>query len=188
MNGTYDELQEKHREPRIAHQRVLHGTASAPFVPAQGLRAPGNSLSPHPRPLSTAVLTQTTGKLPKHPASVSAKSRDVFGTGEVTGRLWHWGSHGTSLALGKSRDVFGTGEVTGRLWHWGSHGTSLALGKSRVVFGTGEVTGRLWHWEVTGRLWHWGSHGSSLTLGKSRVLFGTDVQDSGTKNCLRHAH
>ena len=36
-----------------------------------------NSLSPHPRPLSTEVLAQTIGKLPKHHVSASAKSRDV---------------------------------------------------------------------------------------------------------------
>ena len=60
---------------RIAHPRLFRGTASAPFVPAQGLRAQGNSLSPRPRPLSTAVLARTTGKLPKHHASASAKSR-----------------------------------------------------------------------------------------------------------------
>ena len=71
-----------HKKRRIAHPWVFRGTASAPFVPAQGLRAHGNSLSPHPRPLSTAVLAQTIGKLPKHHASASAKSRDVNSTGD----------------------------------------------------------------------------------------------------------
>ena len=66
------------------HECSVRGTASAPFVPAQGIRAQENSLSPHPRPLSTAVLARTTGKLLKHHASASAKSRDVFGTGNLT--------------------------------------------------------------------------------------------------------
>ena len=68
------------RYESIACFWVFHGTASAPFVPAQGLRAHGNSLSPHPRPLSTAFLAQTIGKLPKHHASASAKSWDVNST------------------------------------------------------------------------------------------------------------
>ena len=72
-----------HKKRRIAHPWVFRGTASAPFVPAQDLRAHGNSLSPHPRPLSTAVLARTIGKLPKHHASVSAKSRDVNSTGDL---------------------------------------------------------------------------------------------------------
>ena len=76
-----------HKKRRIAHSRVLCGTASAPFVPAQGLIAHGNSLSPHPRPLSTAVLARTIGKLPKHHASASAKSRDVNSTGDFTATL-----------------------------------------------------------------------------------------------------
>ena len=71
-----------HKKRRIAHPWVFRGKASAPFVPAQGLRAHGNSLSPHPRPLSTAVLARTIGKLPKHHASASAKSRDVNSTGD----------------------------------------------------------------------------------------------------------
>ena len=71
-----------HKKRRIAHPWVFRGTASAPFVPAQGLRAHGNSLSPHPRPLSTAVVARTIGKLPKHHASASAKSRDVNSTGD----------------------------------------------------------------------------------------------------------
>ena len=71
-----------HKKRRIAHPWVFRGTASAPFVPAQGLRAHGNSLSPHPRPLSIAVLARTIGKLPKHYASASAKSRDVNSTGD----------------------------------------------------------------------------------------------------------
>ena len=47
------------KKRNIAHPWVFRGTASAPFVPAQGLRAHVNSLSPHPRPLSTAVLART---------------------------------------------------------------------------------------------------------------------------------
>ena len=76
-----------HKKRRIAHPWVSRGTASAHFVPAQGLRAHGNSLSPHPRPLSTAVLTRTMGKLPKHHASASAKLRDVNSTGDFTATL-----------------------------------------------------------------------------------------------------
>ena len=59
------------------HPRVFRGTASAPFVPAQGIRAQGNSFS-------TAVLARITGKLPKHHASASAKSGDVISTGDFT--------------------------------------------------------------------------------------------------------
>ena len=70
------------KKRRIAHPWVF--TASAPFVPAQGIRAQGNSLSPHPSSLSTEVLARTTGKLPKHHASASAKSRNVNGTGDLT--------------------------------------------------------------------------------------------------------
>ena len=77
-----------HKKRIIAHPRVFRVTASAPFVPAQDLRAHGNSLSPHPRPLSTAVLARTTGKLPKHHASASAKSRDVNSTGDFTLLCW----------------------------------------------------------------------------------------------------
>ena len=66
---------------------MFHGTASVPFVPAQGLRAQGNSLSPHPRPLSIAVLDKNTGKLPKLYASASVKSRDVNSTGDFTATL-----------------------------------------------------------------------------------------------------
>ena len=76
-----------HKKRRIAHPWVFRGTASAPFVPAQDLRAHGNSLSPHPRPLSTAVLARTIGKLPKHHASTSAKSRDVNSTGDLAATL-----------------------------------------------------------------------------------------------------
>ena len=68
----------------IAHPHVFRGAARAPFDPAQGLTARGNSLSPHPRPLSTAVLAQITDKLLKHHASVSAKSREVLLTGDFT--------------------------------------------------------------------------------------------------------
>ena len=77
---SYNEIG-THKKRRIAHPWVFHGTASAPFVPAQGLRAHGNSLSSQPRPLSTAVLARTIGKLPKHHASALQ-------------------SHGTSTALG----------------------------------------------------------------------------------------
>ena len=61
----------------------IRGTLIAPLVPAQGLRAQGNSLSPHPRSLATAVLARTTGKLPKHHANASAKLRDVNDTGNI---------------------------------------------------------------------------------------------------------
>ena len=76
-----------HKKRRIAHPWVFRGTASAPFVPAQDLRAHGNSSSPHPRPLSTAVLARFIGKLPKHHASASEKSRDVNSTGDFTATL-----------------------------------------------------------------------------------------------------
>ena len=64
--------------------QVLCGTASAPFVFALGIRAQENSLSPHPRPLSTGVLARTTGELLKYHASASEKSRGVNGTGDFT--------------------------------------------------------------------------------------------------------
>ena len=83
---SYNET-ETHKKRRIAHPWVFRGTASAPFVPAQDLRAHGNSLSPHPRPQSTAVLARTIGKLPKHHASASAKSRDVNSTGDLAATL-----------------------------------------------------------------------------------------------------
>ena len=67
----------------IQGPRVFRGAANPPFVPAQGLSSK-DLLSPHPRPLSTAVLARTTGKLPKHHASASAKSRDFFGSGDFT--------------------------------------------------------------------------------------------------------
>ena len=73
------------KKRRIARPWVFRGTPSAPFVPALGLRAHGNSLSPHPRPLLTAVLA--IGKLPKHHASASAKSRDVNSTVDFTATL-----------------------------------------------------------------------------------------------------
>ena len=69
---------------------LLHGATflsnltSTLFVPAQGLGHQNNTLSPLPKPLSTADFVRTTGKLPKHNASASAKSRDVFGTGDFT--------------------------------------------------------------------------------------------------------
>ena len=73
------------KKRKIAHPWVFRGTASAPFVPAQGLRAYGNSLSPHPRPLSTDRGPRlTTCNLPKHHASASAKLREVNGTGDLT--------------------------------------------------------------------------------------------------------
>ena len=71
-----------HKKRRIAHPWVFRGTASAPFVPAQDLRAHGNSLSPHPRPLSTAVLARTIGKFTEAPCLCKCK---------VTGRQQHWG-------------------------------------------------------------------------------------------------
>ena len=61
------------KKRKIAHQSVFGGTANAPFVPAHGLRAQGNLLSPHPRVQSTAVLARTTGKLLEHNASSIAK-------------------------------------------------------------------------------------------------------------------
>ena len=76
-----------HKKRRIAHPWVFRGTASAPLVSVQGLRAHRNSLSPHPRPLSTAVLAQTIGKLPKYHTSANAKSRDVNNTGDFTATL-----------------------------------------------------------------------------------------------------
>ena len=66
-----------HKKRRTVHPWVFRSTASALFVPAQGLRAQGNSLSPRPRPLPTAVLARTIGKLPKHHTSASGKSRGV---------------------------------------------------------------------------------------------------------------
>ena len=47
----------------------------------------GTRSLPHPRPLSTAVLARTIGKLPKHHASASAKSRDVNSTGDLAATL-----------------------------------------------------------------------------------------------------
>ena len=82
-----NELQWNWNIQKEQNQWVFRGTASAPFVPAQGLRAHGNSLSPHPRPLSTAVLARTIGKLPKHRDSASTKSRDVYSTGDFTATL-----------------------------------------------------------------------------------------------------
>ena len=69
---------------KVTYPCVFRGVANAPFVPAQGLRAKGNSLSSNPTHLSTAGLTRTTKKLPKHHASASAKSRDVSGIGDFT--------------------------------------------------------------------------------------------------------
>ena len=66
----------KHKKRKIVHPRMLRGAASALFVPPQGTRAQGNS--PHPGPLSTAVLDQTTYKLPKHHASASGNSQNIF--------------------------------------------------------------------------------------------------------------
>ena len=69
---------------------LLHGATLlsnftiAPFVPGQGLGHQNNTLSPLPKPLSTADLVRTTCKLPKHNPSASEKSRDVFGTGDFT--------------------------------------------------------------------------------------------------------
>ena len=92
-----------HKKRRIAHPWVFRGTASAPFVPAQDLRAHGNSLSPHPRPLSTAVLARTIGKLPKHHASASAKSRDVNSTGDLAALCWSQRSPATPPLREKCR-------------------------------------------------------------------------------------
>ena len=62
---------------------LFRGTASAPFVPAQGLRAQGNSLSPHPRPLST-----DRGPRPNHRQVTEAPCLCKC---KVTGRQQHWG-------------------------------------------------------------------------------------------------
>ena len=48
-----------HKKGNIAHPLMLHGAASAPFVPAQYIRAQVNCL-PSPRLMSTLVLAQTT--------------------------------------------------------------------------------------------------------------------------------
>ena len=47
----------------------------------RGLIAQRNLLSPHSRPLSTAVLVQTTNKLPKHHVAANAKSRKSLALG-----------------------------------------------------------------------------------------------------------
>ena len=80
-----------HKKRRIAHPWVFRGTASAPFVPAQCLRAHGNSLSPHPRPLSTVVLARTIGKLPKHLPAVSTQVSVMLmiSTGSVEIMAWN---------------------------------------------------------------------------------------------------
>ena len=48
------------------------------------LELKGISLSPHLRPLSTAVLARTTCKLPKNRVFAMQNSMDVFGTGDFT--------------------------------------------------------------------------------------------------------
>ena len=73
------------KKRKIAHPWVFRGTASAPFVPAQGLRAQGNSLSPHPRPLST-----DRGPRPNHRQVTKAPCLCKC---KVTGSQWHWGSY-----------------------------------------------------------------------------------------------
>ena len=83
-----------HKKRKIAHPWVFRGAVCTPFVLAQGLRAQRNSLSPHPRPLTTAVFARTTGKLPEHLASANAKSRN--------GVWWHWGFY-RYLDRGSSR-------------------------------------------------------------------------------------
>ena len=66
---------------------LLHGASLlsnftiAPFVPGQSLGHQNNTL---PKPLPTADLVRTTCKLPKHNPTTSEKSRDVFGTGNIT--------------------------------------------------------------------------------------------------------
>ena len=55
----------EHKKRKITHPRVLRGEARAHFVTCSGSWV-SNSVSPHPRPLSTEVLDRTTGKLPKH--------------------------------------------------------------------------------------------------------------------------
>ena len=56
---NYDEHGTR-EERKIAHPGVHRVAASAHFVPAQGMQAQGNSLSPHPRPLSTAFHARST--------------------------------------------------------------------------------------------------------------------------------
>ena len=65
----------------------LSNLTSAPFVPSQVLWHQNNTLSSLPKPLSIADLVWTTCKLPKPNPSASAKSRDVFGTGNFTATL-----------------------------------------------------------------------------------------------------
>ena len=62
----------------------LSNLRSAPFAPAQGLGHQNDTLSSLPKPLSTADIVRTTGKLMKRNASASAKSRDVFGIEDFT--------------------------------------------------------------------------------------------------------
>ena len=83
---SYNETEntQKKKKRVIAHPWVFRGTESAPFVPAQDFRAQGNSFSPTPRHLSTAFLAWTKGKLPKHQASASSKSRNISSTGDFT--------------------------------------------------------------------------------------------------------
>ena len=67
---------------------LLHGATflsyltSAIFVPALGLRAQRNSLSPHTRPLSTADLVRTSYRSTL-PLQVQTEG-DVFGIGDFT--------------------------------------------------------------------------------------------------------
>ena len=71
-----------HKKRRIAHPWEFRGTASAPFVPAQGLRAHENSLS---------LLTQASvngGPRPNHRQVTEALCLCKC---KVTGRQQHWG-------------------------------------------------------------------------------------------------
>ena len=86
------------KNSKIAHPWVVRGTASAPFLPAQGVRAQGNSLSPHPRPLPTVVLARAPGQLPEHHASASAKSRNS---------VWRWELTATQLELASNPALTG---------------------------------------------------------------------------------
>ena len=119
-----------HKKRRITHPWVFRGTASAPFVPAQDLRAHGNSLSPHPRPLSTAVLAQTIGKLPKHHASASAKSRDVNSTGDfITATLLE-----SALASNPTLTGGVSATLAPRLSRHGQPAATLLKGKETVAW------------------------------------------------------
>ena len=70
-----------HKKCRIAHPWVFRGTASAPFVPAQDLRAHGNSLSPQPQ------ASVNRGPCPNHRPVTEAP---CVCNCKVTGHQQHW--------------------------------------------------------------------------------------------------